>query len=117
MPSLSVIKHVNVFTNTLSFKSACNKFIYTEILKQEAQSKDNNLALLSSVGGYINKSNPSFDPRDYGYVKCGKLIKLLKYLDIEERLVKDDLKNTQIYVRVKVLGKAKGVNNAEGKGC
>lgn len=121
-----------------SFISACDKFIYTEILKQEpqaedkdesentelkklviaaveAQSKENGWASLSGVGGYINKNNPSFDPRNYGYSKFGKLIKSLKYLDFEERPVKDDLKNTQIYVRVRVLGKVKAGSKAAGK--
>lgn len=118
------------------FISACDKFIYTEILRPEAQtedkdesentelkksviaavealSKENGWASLSGVGSFINKNNPSFDPRNYGYSKFGKLIKSLKYLDIEERVIKDDLKNMQIYVRVRVVGKAKAVGRGK----
>lgn len=106
------------------FVSACDKFVYTEILRQqpetddkdesnnvelklivvaaiEAVSKDDGWATLSGVGGYITKNNPSFDPRNYGYEKLGKLIKSLSYIDFEERPFRDDSTNMHIYIRVK----------------
>lgn len=106
------------------FISACDKFVYTEILRPQAQvedkdesdnadlkvivitaieavSKEDGWASLSGVGTYINKNNPSFDPRNYGYSKLGKLIRSLRYLDFEERPHKEDLTNVNIYIRVK----------------
>ncbi len=90
------------------FISACDKFVYTEILRRQiekdkmdesenadlkpiiisaikAVSKDDGWAPLSAVGGYINKNVPSFDPRNYGYERLGKLVKSLKYLEIDKR--------------------------------
>jgi uncharacterized LabA/DUF88 family protein len=90
------------------FISACDKFVYTEILRRqiekekvdesenedlkpiiisaiEAVSKDDGWASLAAVGGYINKNVPSFDPRNYGYERLGKLVRSLKYIVIEER--------------------------------
>lgn len=77
------------------FISACDKFVFTEILRPQvkkkkvsesenadlkpiiisaidAVSRDDGWASLSGVGGYINKNVPSFDPRNYGYEKLGK---------------------------------------------
>ena len=122
----------------MPFISACDKFIYTEILKPqpqsedkdesenaelkksvitavEALSKENGWASLSSVGSFINKNNPSFDPRNYGYAKLSKLIKSLSYLDFEERPFKDDATNLQVYVRVKIAEKRKATSKALGK--
>ncbi len=90
------------------FISACDKFVYTEILRRQiekekvdesenedlkpiiisaidAVSKDDGWASLAAVGGYINKNVPSFDPRNYGYERLGKLVRSLKYIVIEER--------------------------------
>ena len=112
------------------FISACDKFVYTEILRSreliptetrdesenaelknivltavDALSKEDGWALLSLVGGYISKNNPSFDPRNYGYSKLGKLIKSLIYLEIEERPYKEDSSNFNVYIRAKALNK------------
>jgi len=115
------------------FIPACDKFVYTEILRPQEQtlpevkdesanaelknivlaaidalSKDDGWTLLSILGGYISKNNPSFDPRNYGYSKLGKLIKSLSYVEIEERPFKDDLLNLNIYVRAKTAEKILG---------
>jgi uncharacterized LabA/DUF88 family protein len=106
------------------FVSACDKFVYTEILnpKQkpcavknppteakdlkplirsaiEAVSHDDGWASLSGVGRNISKNTPSFDPRNYGYEKLGKLIRSLDY--IESKDVTDDSSNIHIYVKEK----------------
>ena len=100
------------------FVSACNKFVFTEILKKrdvidkknkvnrdiiehavEAVSKEDGWATLAGVGGYINKNNPSFDPRNYGYTKLSKLIKSLSYIEIKREQFNDGASNTHIYVR------------------
>ncbi|MDQ7005265.1 MAG: NYN domain-containing protein [Ghiorsea sp.] len=103
------------------FVSACDKFIYTEILRPDAKmpsqeldvdfkqivttairavSKDDSWAALSGVGGYINKNYPSFDPRNYGYEKLGKLIKSIDYIEIDERISSKNPNITHIYVRL-----------------
>ena len=107
-----------------AFVAACDKFVYTEVLKPSkdqntkdesknldlkaividavhAVSKDDGWAPLSGVGGYITKNTPSFDPRNYGYDKLGKLVKSLEYLDFEERSFSDSSSNVHIYVREK----------------
>lgn len=99
------------------FVSACDKFIYTEVLtskeddspsikrkstndlKQdtklvnllrnavEASSDDSGWAHLAPVGGNIAKQSPDFDPRNYGYKKLGELIAATKLFEMEERMV------------------------------
>lgn len=108
------------------FVSACDKFVYTEILRVkekkesitkeilenkrlktliedavEAVSKEDGWANLAGVGGYISKNNPSFDPRNYGFVKLSKLITSLKYIETKREKFNDGSSNTHIYVRTK----------------
>ena len=107
-----------------AFIAACDKFVFTEILREKrdiedkdesnnkelrpivtkainAVSKDDGWARLSNVGSYINKNNPSFDSRNYGYDKLGKLIRNLNYIIIDERKFNDDSTNVHIYIRIK----------------
>jgi uncharacterized LabA/DUF88 family protein len=100
-----------------AFVSACDKFIYTEVLraktdesvaiakkssselKQDAKlvsllrnavevsSDDSGWAHLAPVGSNIAKQSPEFDPRNYGYVKLGELVKATKLFDIEARQI------------------------------
>jgi len=102
-----------------AFVSACDKFIYTEVLlskeddypsikrksanelKQdsklvsllrnavEASSDDSGWAHLAPVGSNIAKQAPDFDPRNYGYKKLGELVAATKLFEIEERPVGD----------------------------
>jgi len=120
------------------FISACDKFIYLEILKittietesvtktkikakpkkEEPISKVdtetiriitesvNDLAdeagwtFLASLGSYILKKKPDFDPRNYGFPKLLPLIKNINKFDIEER--ETGAKNVKhIYIRQK----------------
>ena len=106
------------------FISACDKFIFTEVLRKETEtegkdasanidlrsllvtavdavSRDDGWAPLSGVGGYIMKNNPSFDPRNYGCEKLGKLVRALSYVEIEERSFNDDSINVHIFIRIK----------------
>ena len=101
------------------FVSACDKFIYTEVLtskeddtlsikrkstnalKQdtklvnllrnavEASSDDSGWAHLAPMGSTIAKQAPEFDPRNYGYKKLGELVSATKLFQIEERTVGD----------------------------
>ena len=100
-----------------AFVSACDKFIFTEVLRSkddysekirrkttselakdtklvnllrnavEASSDDSGWAHLASVGSNIAKQAPEFDPRNYGYKKLGELVSATKLFQIEERPV------------------------------
>ncbi|HDZ90154.1 MAG: NYN domain-containing protein [Deltaproteobacteria bacterium] len=102
-----------------AFVSACDKFIYTEVLRSkddradqikrkttaelkkdtqlvnllrnavEASSDDSGWAHLASVGSNIAKQSPEFDPRNYGYRKLGELAAATKLFLVEERAVGD----------------------------
>ena len=107
-----------------AFIAACDKFVFTEILRENdiptqktesntlslrpiiisainAVSKDDAWARLSNVGAYINKNHPSFDPRNYGYEKLGKLIRDLNYIEVDEREFNDDSSNVHIYIKIR----------------
>ena len=101
------------------FVSACDKFIFTEVLRAkndeseaivkkssnelkqdaklvsllrnavEASSDEDGWAQLGPVGSNIAKQAPEFDSRNYGYGKLGELVKATKLFDIEERQVGD----------------------------
>lgn len=111
-----------------AFVSACDKFIFTEVLlapaddseaiarrssgelKQdtrlvnllrnavEASSDDSGWAQLGPVGSNIAKQSPEFDPRNYGYRKLGELVSAIGLFDVEERQVGDS-KARVLYVR------------------
>jgi uncharacterized LabA/DUF88 family protein len=100
-----------------AFVAACDKFIFTELLKDEAPgatppkrqgpkelrgdarlvsllrkatedaADDDGWAELSSVGNTVNKRAPQFDQRSYGYGKLSDLIKATGLFDIQDRLV------------------------------
>jgi len=99
------------------FVSACDKFIFTEVLRSkdddfveinrkttselkqdtklvnllrnavENSSDDSGWAHLASVGSNIAKQASEFDPRNYGYKKLGELAVATKLFQIEEREV------------------------------
>ncbi len=89
------------------FVAACDKFIYTEILRvpgakptviKELQeqlkplliaaiagaAREDGWAPLSGVGSLVTKSNPSFDPRNYGCEKLGELVTRQPYLKVKK---------------------------------
>ena len=102
-----------------AFVSACDKFIFTEVLRfkeddtevikrktskelkqdtklvnllrnaVEASSDDSGWAHLATVGSNIAKQAPEFDPRNYGYKKLRELVAETMLFDIQERLVSD----------------------------
>ena len=105
-----------------AFISACDKFVYTENLREikeikqtnneqnklkdiitkavNAVSDDDDWANLSAVVKHINKNYPSFDPRTYGYDKYGKLMKSLDYLELNEIPFN---KNRNVHIFIKVI--------------
>jgi uncharacterized LabA/DUF88 family protein len=98
-----------------AFVSACDKFIYTEVLratesnttsikqvptnklKQEtklinllrnaidASSDDDGWAQLGTVGSNIAKQSPDFDARNYGYSKLKALVKAIQLFEFKEQ--------------------------------
>jgi uncharacterized LabA/DUF88 family protein len=101
------------------FVSACDKFIYTEVLRAktdeskaiakkssaklkqdtklvsllrnavEASSDESGWAHLAPVGSNIAKQSPEFDPRNYGYVKLGELVSATELFEVEFRQLGD----------------------------
>lgn len=96
------------------FIVACDKFIYIEILKKQSQEKvenkgentvdkitkkeinlisttindvsdDDGWAFLGDVGSLLQKKQPNFDSRNYGFEKLTPLIKSIGLFDIETR--------------------------------
>ena len=125
------------------FVAACDKFIYTEILRikpeepkagmsptganikpvvevtdlpalrpmieaaVDAVARDDGWAPLGPVGSQINKNNPSFDPRNYGFAQLSKLMRKQDYLEIKEVPMGDGSTNVHLYVRCKAATSAK----------
>src|SRR4030067_1538462 len=97
-----------------AFVSACDKFIYTEVLRSkeddslpikrkstnelkqdtklvnllrnavEASSDESGWSHLAPMGSNIAKQAPDFDPRNYGYTKLGELVAATRLFEIEE---------------------------------
>ncbi|MFC3285046.1 NYN domain-containing protein [Litchfieldella rifensis] len=104
----------------LPFVSACDKFIYTEVLREseeegpgttkssskelksdtklvnslrkavESSSDETRWAPLAAVGSNMVKQFPDFDSRNYGYRKLGDLVFATGLFDIEERPSRDE---------------------------
>lgn len=105
------------------FVAACDKFIYTEILRPQqapiqddagpeplepmiraavtATARDNGWAALAGVGSMIVKNSPAFDPRNYGCQKLGELVRKQPYLEVKEVSLGDGSANVHLYVRLK----------------
>jgi len=99
------------------FVSACDKFIYTELLRAkindneeivkktaaelkmdsklvrllrnavESSSDESGWAHLATLGATIAKQLPEFDPRNYGYGKLGELIRATTLFEVNERVI------------------------------
>ncbi len=117
------------------FVAACDKFIYTEILRNEpeeaklgaepvaelpklkpillnalnATAREDGWATLAALGGQVNRSHPSFDPRNYGVAKLGELIRQqAPYLETKEvRSGEGDAVQTHLHVRRKASSSPK----------
>lgn len=111
-----------------SFVSACDRFIFTEVLRTvqeeepkvrlqasrelkrdaklvvlfrsalEAAADDTGWAQLGSVGSNIAKQSPEFDPRNYGYTRLSELVPAIGLFEVDERVLKDG-QSKAIYIR------------------
>ena len=122
-------------TTPAAFQAACDKFIYTEILRAQpeeakpgqepvaelpklkpillnaltATAREDGWATLAALGGQINRSHTSFDPRNYGVSKLGELIRQqAAYLEVKEvRVGEGDSAQVHLHVRRKATGTVK----------
>lgn len=70
----------------------------------DAVARDDGWAPLGPVGSQMNKNNPSFDPRNYGFAQLSKLMRKQDYLEIKEVPMGDGSTNVHLYVRCKSAG-------------
>lgn len=132
-----------------SFVSACDKFIYLEILQPgtgkekgdgksaeseggpdlsrneklrqmllqalDAVADEDGWAQLGNVGQQISNQQPSFDPRNYGHVKLGELVRAADVFEIEERPVSGDARQKIIYVRRKPAARRRSRRKKQAK--
>lgn len=114
-----------------AFVAACDKFIYTEILRPAAPApaashakppapvnlgemdvtmrnmitlatRDDGLAPLSSVGNLLLKNSPSFDSRNYGCERLSELMRRLPFVEVKE-IQSDKSSVLHLYVRLKAV--------------
>ncbi|HMM47647.1 MAG TPA: NYN domain-containing protein [Thiobacillaceae bacterium] len=106
------------------FVAACDKFIYTEILRPSpdagasgdaspepfepmiraavtATARDDGWAALGGVGSMLLKNSPAFDPRNYGCQKLGELVRKQPYLEIKDVPAGNGSENAHLYVRLR----------------
>jgi len=118
------------------FVAACDKFIYTEILRPEkeaehgpvtiatvadmrklqpmviaaidANAREDGWAALGGVGSHIGKIDPSFDARNYGFSKLSELVRALKYLEVKELPMArpDGVTVSNVQIRLKRVAEA-----------
>jgi hypothetical protein len=97
-----------------AFVAACDKFIYTEILRPSTQiaterpenesrapvdlgdmepmlrnaitmaAREDGLSPLSSIGNLLSKNSPSFDSRNYGCQRLSELMRRLPFVEVKE---------------------------------
>jgi hypothetical protein len=106
------------------FVAACDKFIYTEILRPQpppitqdeqvvaplkpmlrkaitATAKETGWSALAAIGSMLVKNSPSFDPRNYGFPKLGELVRKQSYLEVKEVNAGENSASVQLQVRFK----------------
>lgn len=111
------------------FVSACDKFIYTENLRDTAEElpkqsvnydvahnkelinllrnavedciDETGWANLGSVGQRIANTNPDFDPRSYGYKKLSELLVAVERFEVKSKFTDEYNSNQSVFVRIK----------------
>lgn len=112
-----------------AFVGACDKFVYTEILRDDEPTSprkrkstaelnqdtalvnllrnavehaagEDGWAYLGQIGQHIANQAPEFDPRNYGYKKLGDLVRVSQLFEIDERRSPDS-PGISVYVRDK----------------
>lgn len=106
------------------FVAACNRFIYTEVLRKgevapslapespqeltkhlrdaiAACAEDDGWAFLGSVGAWLVKNDPAFDPRNFGFKKLGELVRAQKGFEVSVRRTAENPNASILFVRPK----------------
>jgi uncharacterized LabA/DUF88 family protein len=106
------------------FVAACDKFIFIEILGEaekkrkpgkadqdrlrelltsavSSTAQEDGWANLGTVGSHLNKNDPSFDSRNFGYKKLGDLVRDQAYLKVDNRRSGDGSAAGPLYVRMR----------------
>ena len=106
------------------FVAACDKFIFTEILRKpapgastevplqvplkplltsaiSAAAQDDGWALLAIVGSLVLKADPSFDARNFGFKKLGELVKAQPYLEVKSSPSLEGSQTSHLSVRIR----------------
>ena len=106
------------------FVAACDKFVFTEILRVTpsgtpatvstktplkrlltsavtAAAQDDGWAALAVIGTLVMKSDPSFDPRNFGFKKLSDLVKAQPYLDVKSTTSNEASSTVHVSVRIK----------------
>jgi uncharacterized LabA/DUF88 family protein len=105
------------------FVSACDKFVFTEILRADtlaapldvdpaapsleqilipavvAAAREDGWSPLSTVGSLIAKNHSAFDSRNYGFAKLGELVRKQAFVETKEVAAGDGSSNVHIFVR------------------
>lgn len=98
-----IIDEVTHDKNQLTEKSETKKRFPLKLAAKavEEASSDDGWANLATFGSYLNRVQPDFDPRDYGYEKLSSLVKSRKNIfEIEERVSPTSGKK-HLYLRMK----------------
>jgi uncharacterized LabA/DUF88 family protein len=120
------------------FVAACDKFVFTEILRDqpeeqvpaespplpelrsivltalEATAREDGWALLSALRSQLNRNHPSFDPRNYQCTKMGDLMRKQSYLEVKEVPVGEGSGSAHLFVRRRQNGGMPGAKT-QGK--
>jgi uncharacterized LabA/DUF88 family protein len=111
------------------FVAACDKFIYTEILRQPESAasrppevappevaaplrgqltaaigsgtQEDGWAPLGLVGSLLVKNDPSFDARNFGFRKLSELVKAQPYLEVKEVPIAEGSQQVRLFVRLR----------------
>ncbi len=106
------------------FVAACDRFIYTEILRPEGAAKpvikqeadpfkamllkavedatrDDGWAALGAVGTFLLAADPSFDPRNFGHKKLSDLVRAQTFLDMKPIPAGESGASAPVYVRIR----------------
>jgi hypothetical protein len=104
------------------FVAACDRFIYTEILKPEpapvthdenvlaplqpmlasaiqATARESGWSALAAIGSLLIKNRPCFDSRNYGYPKLSELVRGQPYLEVKEVIGDEGTGSVHLHVR------------------
>jgi hypothetical protein len=108
-----------------AFVAACDRFLYTDILKRgssadgrggdvsaptlrpflcdaiTAVTQDDGWAPLGMVGSLLQKNDPSFDARNYGFRKLSELVKGQPYLSVKEVPMSPGSQQMHLFVQLR----------------